>query len=144
MTHLETVRLLLALAAKNDWQVHHLHVKTTFLNGELTEDVFVAQPEGYEKHEKGHLVYVFLMTLRQAPRAWYAKLNQSLECLVFKRCYYENNIHTNGEGNNILIIVVYVDDILITGGNMLNIKKFKVHMGNKFEMTNLGRLSYYR
>lgn len=121
VTRLETVRLLLALAAKNYWQVHHLEVKTTFLNGELTEDVFVAQPEGFETNGNEQLVYKLvkaLYGLRQAPRAWYAKLNQSLESLGFKRCPYENVVYTKGEGSDNLIIAVYVDDILITGGSV--------------------------
>ena len=49
VTRLETIRLLLALSSKNNWEVHHLYVKTTFLNGEISEEVYAAQPEGYVK-----------------------------------------------------------------------------------------------
>lgn len=49
VTKLETIRLLLALEAKNDWQVHHLDVKTAFLNEDINEEVYVAQPKGYIK-----------------------------------------------------------------------------------------------
>lgn len=52
VTRLESVRLLVALAAKDEWEVHHLDVKTAFLNGEIIEDVYVAQPEGFEKKGK--------------------------------------------------------------------------------------------
>lgn len=117
VTRLETVRMLLALAAKNSWQVHHLDIKTAFLNGEIAEDVYVVQPEGFEKKGKEHLVYKLfkaLYGLRQAPRAWYAKLNQSLGSLGFERCPYENSVYTKGNGSDCLIIAVYVDDILIT------------------------------
>lgn len=116
VTRLETVRLLLA-SVKNDWQVHHLDVKTAFLNGEITQDVYVMQPEGFEKQGKENLVYKLvkaLYGLRQAPRAWYTKLNQSLESLGFKRCQYENAVYTKGEGDESLVLVVYVDDILVT------------------------------
>lgn len=57
VTRLEMVRLLLALAAKRSWQVHHLDVKTAFLNGDIEEDVYVAQPVGFEKQGQEHLVY---------------------------------------------------------------------------------------
>lgn len=76
VTRIETIRLLLALAAKGSWEVHHLDVKTVFLNGEIKEEVFVKQPEGFIKHGKKHLLYKLLKALyglRQAPRAWYNK-----------------------------------------------------------------------
>lgn len=72
VTRLETVRLLLALAAKNEWEVHHLDVKSAFLNGELQEIVYVKQPEGFVKENEEHKVYQLIKALyglRQAPRA---------------------------------------------------------------------------
>lgn len=92
VTRLETIRLLLALAAKNSWEVHHLDVKTAFLNGEILEEVYVTQQEGFIKRGREHLVYKLLKALyrlRQAPRAWYSKLNKSLVDLSFVRCPYE-------------------------------------------------------
>ena len=81
LLRLETVRLLLALAAKHEWEVHHLDVKSAFLNGILDEEVYVSQPKGYVKagHEKK--VYKLLKALYglcQAPRAWYSQLNKCL------------------------------------------------------------------
>lgn len=72
VTRLETVRLLVALPAKSEWEVHHLDVKTTFLNGEISEDVYVEQPEVFVKNGKENLVYKLIKALyglRQAPRA---------------------------------------------------------------------------
>lgn len=96
VTRIETVRLLLALAAKHGWEVHHLDVKTAFLNGELQEDVYVVQPEGFVKKGQEHLVYKLIKALyglRQAPRAWYAKLNKSLEDFGFVRCPHEHAVY---------------------------------------------------
>lgn len=73
VARLETIRLLLALAAKEEWQVHHLDVKSTFLNGILLEEVYVTQPEGFEKKGEEQKMYRLLKALyglRQAPRAW--------------------------------------------------------------------------
>lgn len=101
---METVRLLLALAVKNSLQVYHLNVKIAFLNGEITEDVYVAQPEGFERPEKEHLVYKLIKALyglRQSPRAWYTKLNQSFKNLGFERCPYENAVDTRGKGSDL-------------------------------------------
>lgn len=146
VTRLETVRLLLALAAKNGWEVHHLDVKSAFLNGDLQETVYVSQPEGFVKKNKEHLVYQLvkaLYGLRQAPRAWYAKLSKCLENLGFTKCPYEHAVYTKREGNETLIVGVYVDDLLITGASVSNINRFKKQMGEEFDMSDLGRLSYY-
>lgn len=146
VTRLETVRLLLALAAQNNWEVHHLDVKTAFLNGEIKEDVYVAQPEGYVQKGKEHMVYKLvkaLYGLKQAPRAWYFKLAKCLEGLGFTRCPYEHAVFTKQIGQEQLIISVYVDDLLVTGTNISIINEFKAQMGNIFEMSDLGKLNYY-
>lgn len=146
VTRLETVRLLLELAVKSEWEVHHLDVKTAFLNGEIIEDVYVAQPEGYEKEGKKHLVYKLLKALyglRQAPRTWYTKLNASLESLGFKKCPSEYVVYTKQEGDDKMMIAVYVDDLLVTGSNIAMIERFKQQMNKNFEMTDMGKLSYY-
>ena len=146
VTRLETVRLLLALAAKNGWEVHHLDVKSAFLNGEIEEVVYVSQPEGFVKENQGHMVYRLvkaLYGLRQAPRAWYAKLNKCLEKLGFIKCPYEHAVYTKREGDESLVIGVYVDDLLITGTNVAVINKFKEEMSAEFEMSDLGKLVYY-
>lgn len=146
VARLETVRILLALAAKHGWEVHHLDVKSAFLNGEIQEEVYVTQPEGFVKEGKEHLVYKLvkaLYGLRQAPRAWYTKLSKYLEKLGFVRCPYEHAVYTKKVGGEILIIGVYVDDLLVTGTKTSIIEEFKVQMSEKFEMSNLGILSYY-
>lgn len=88
VTRMEIVRLLLALAAKNMWQVHHLDVKTAFLNGDINEEVYVAQPKGFVKKGQEQMVYKLykaLYGIKQAPHAWYSKLNNCLEQLGFTR-----------------------------------------------------------
>jgi hypothetical protein len=78
---MESVRLLLALAASNGWEVHHLDVKSAFLNGDLAEDVFVKQAPGFVVPGAEHKVLRLrkaLYGLRQAPRAWNAKLDAKL------------------------------------------------------------------
>lgn len=146
VTRLEMVRLLLALAAKYAWQVHHLDVKTAFLNREINEEVYVAQPEEYMQKGSEHMVYKLskaLYGLRQAPRAWYAKLRTCLENLGFNRFPYEHGAYTKREGNDFLIVGIYVDDLLVTGNSVAVIENFKREMGYQFEMSDLGKLTYY-
>jgi len=86
VARLESVRLLLAHAASEGWAVHHMDVKSAFLNGDLQEEVYVEQPPGFvlKGHERKvlHLVKA-LYGLRQAPRTWYSKLDESLINLGF-------------------------------------------------------------
>ena len=96
VTRLDTVRVMLAIAENRGWQVHHLEVKSAFLNGELQEEVYVTQPEGYEVKGKESLVYKLykaLYGLRQAPRAWNMRLDRSLKELGFTRC--TQKVHFN-------------------------------------------------
>ncbi|KAD5317537.1 hypothetical protein E3N88_17483 [Mikania micrantha] len=93
VTRMETVRLILSLAAQKSWKVHHLDIRTAFSNGELKEQVFVCQPEGYEKPGKEHHVYKLrkaLYGLKQAPRSWNSKLDITLQQLGFIKCPREH------------------------------------------------------
>lgn len=106
----------------------HLDVKSAFLNGELQETVYVIQPEGFVKKNKERLVYKLIKALyglRQAPRTWYARLSKYLEKIGFTKCPYEHAVYTKREGEEALIVGVYVDDLLITGTNISVIDKFK-------------------
>lgn len=84
-----------------------------------------------------------LYGLRQAPRAWYAKLSKCLEEMGFQRCPYEHAVYTRRSSREILIIGVYVDDLLITGTSIAAINEFKEQMNKRFEMSDLGKLSHY-
>lgn len=104
------------------------------------------QPEGYIKKGQEQMVYKLLKALyglRQAPRAWYAKLNKCLVDLGFTRCPYEHAVYTKREGGEVLIVGIYVDDLLVTGTSVKLIEEFNSQMSGKFEMSNLGKLSYY-
>lgn len=135
VTRIEIVQFLLALSARNGWKVHHLDVMTAFLNGEIHEEVYVSQPKGFERKGKEHLVYKLakaLYGLKQTSFAWYAKLNKYLEGLGFVRCPYEHAVYTRREGENVLIVGVYVDDLLITGSSAAVIEMFKMQMSEIF------------
>jgi hypothetical protein len=97
VARLDFVRLLLAVAAQEKWEVHHLDVKSAFLNGELTEEVYVRQPPGFVKNgEEGKVLRLkkALYGLRQAPRAWNAKLDMSLDSFGFIKCPSEHAVYT--------------------------------------------------
>lgn len=146
VARMESVRLLLAIAAHLGWFVHHMDVKSAFLNGELEEEVYVAQPPGFVDDKHPHQVLRLnraLYGLRQAPRAWNAKLDVSLHELGFTRGITEHAVYTRGTGNARLIVGVYVDDLIITGAHSETIQSFKGEMHSLFRMSDLGLLSYY-
>ncbi|KAD4586182.1 hypothetical protein E3N88_23783 [Mikania micrantha] len=146
VARMETIRLLLAIAAQRNWWVHHLDVKSAFLHGELKELVYVTQPEGFVKRGAEQKVYKLskaLYGLKQAPRAWNIKLDGVLKELGFIKCKHEHAVYRKGSDEDTLIIGVYVDDLLITGGCPKKIKEVKKRMEEKFEMIDLGLLSYY-
>ena len=89
VARMEAVRLLLTLAAHEGWEVHHMDVKTAFLNGDLQEEVFVEQAPGFAQKGQEHKVlklHKALYGLHQAPRAWNQKLDEKLKELGFTRC----------------------------------------------------------
>ena len=146
VARMETIRVLLALAAQEGWQVHHMDVKSAFLNGELEEEVYVKQPDGYIKKGREHLVMRLkkaLYGLKQAPRAWYTKLDKCLRSLDFTRSSQEHAVYFKRSGTSCLIIGVYVDDLIITGTENHQIEDFKAQMKNQFEMSDLGLLTSY-
>ena len=96
VARIETIRIILAISVQFGWLVYHLDVKTAFLNGEISEEIYVQQPEGYEDSKRRNDVYKLhkaLYGLKQAPRAWYFKLDKSLTTLGLKKSEYEPAVY---------------------------------------------------
>ncbi|GAU17358.1 hypothetical protein TSUD_232340 [Trifolium subterraneum] len=110
----ETIRLVITLACSRRWPMFHLDVKSAFLNGPLEEDVYVKQPPDFELKGKEDRVL---------------KLNKALYGL--------------NDDKHMLIICLYVDDLLVTGSSLTEIENFKSQMKSEFEMTDLGKLTYF-
>jgi hypothetical protein len=146
VARLDSVRLLIALAAHEGWEVHHMDVKSAFLNGDLQEEVYVEQPAGFVIAGKEHKVlklHKALYGLHQAPRAWNSKLDGTLVSLGFRRSLSEHAIYVRPNGGTQLVVGVYVDDLVITGASCDDIKLFKKEMAAAFKMSDLGLLHYY-
>nr|GEX60055.1 ribonuclease H-like domain, reverse transcriptase, RNA-dependent DNA polymerase [Tanacetum cinerariifolium] len=110
------------------------------------EEVYVTQPEGFIKRQDNGKVYRLikaLYRLRQAPRAWNIKLDNTLKSLNFKKYALEQAIYTKTSKDSTLLIGFYVDDLIITGTPKEEIDKFKAQMEEKFKMSDLGLLAYY-
>ena len=143
---LETVRVLIAIAAQESWEIHHMDVKSAFLNGELKEEVYVELPKEFAvEGREGNVLRLrkALYGLRQAPRAWNAKLDNFLKSLGFQKCPLEHAVYTRWKENKIQIVGVYVDGLIIVGSSKDDILSFNQQMEKLFEMSDLGFLPYY-
>jgi len=92
---METIHLVVTLAAQRGWSIHQLDVKSAFLHGELNEEVFVEQPCDYEQKGHEHKVYKFKKTLyklKLAPRAWYSCIEAYFMKEGFEKCEYEHTL----------------------------------------------------
>ena len=131
VVRMDSIRILIAISAQEKWELHHLDVKTAFLNGEIKEDIYISQHEGFEI--KGKEDYILklrkaLYGLKQAPRAWNSKLNKVLIQKGFVSSKNDYAVYYEKVMQERVIIGVYVDDIIITRLNSCKIKKFKESM----------------
>jgi hypothetical protein len=136
-----TLRTILALAAQRHYPIYHLDVKTAFLHGHLSEEVYTLQPQGYEAPGKEHLVCRLnkaLYGLRQAPRAWYERIDSFLLLQNFHRGDGDSNLYIFQKTGHVIIIALYVDDLLITGSSLDLILSIKRQLETTFEMSDMG------
>jgi hypothetical protein len=115
--------------------------------GPLEEDVYVKQPPGFELKDKDDKVlklHKALYGLKQTPRAWNKRIDNFLVMQGFRKCSVEYGVYVKkSDDQHMLIICLYVDDLLVTGSSLVEIKNFKSQMQSEFEMTDLGKLTYF-
>lgn len=147
VARMDTIRVMIALAAQRGWTIFQLDVKSAFLHGELMEDVYVEQPLGYEKKGEEDKVYKLqkaLYGLKQAPRAWFSRIETYFKKEGFQKCSSEQTLFTKvGIGGKILLVSVYVDDLIYTSNDGVLLEEFKVSMMKEFEMTDLGKMRFF-
>jgi hypothetical protein len=120
-----SIRAIISLAASMGWNLHQMDVKTTFLNGAIKEEVYIEQPQGFEVHSKDTHVCRLkksLYGLKQAPRAWYARMDSYLTRLGFSKSHVDPNLYYKVMDNAPVILLLYVDDLFITGEESLIIQ----------------------
>ena len=142
----DTIITILALTTKYKWLVYQFDVKSTFLKGELKEDLYVHEPQVYEEVENEHKVYKLkkaLYGLKQTPRAWYSRIVTYFLKKGFHRSENEHTLYIKSNGNDIIIVCLYVDDLIYTSSSNLLVEYLREAMMTEFEMTNLGLLHYF-
>ncbi|XP_073290996.1 uncharacterized protein [Primulina huaijiensis] len=141
VARIESVRLLLAIACYMKIELFQMDVKSAFLNGILSEEVYVRQPKGFE--DPHHLDHVYklkkaLYVLKQTPRAWYGRLTEYLLEIGFKRGEVDKTLFVQKSKGEILICQVYVDDIIFGSSSQKHANDFFDCMSSTFEMSMVG------
>ncbi|KXJ83029.1 hypothetical protein RP20_CCG009471 [Aedes albopictus] len=141
VARLDTLRTVLAMANREGMVVHKMDVKTVFLNGELTEEIYMEQPEGFTRKE--NLVCRLkrsLYGLKQASRQWNECFNEFVKRLGFERSVNDPCLYIRGTGKDQVVLVLYVDDVLIVSPSEKLIYTVKACLAKKFEMTDVGEV----
>jgi Reverse transcriptase (RNA-dependent DNA polymerase) len=144
----ESLRLLLALAALEDWEIHQMDVKSAFLNGVLDEEIYMEQPQGFistgQETKVCHLKKA-IYGLKQASRAWNLQFHGVLSELGFTRTFADAGVYVYHQrrGDGPLIIILYVDDITIMGASLKSVKQLKSNLSKRYEITDLGEIKSY-
>ena len=144
----ESIRFLLALAAQEDWEIHSMDVKSAFLNGDLDEEIYMEQPEGFAapgQENKVCRLFKAIYGLKQASRTWNLKIHKTLLQLGFTRTYSDSGVYVyrRQKGDSITIIILYVDDITLMGDSKNHILQVKRSLAKTYEMTDLGEIQSF-
>jgi len=140
-----TIRLVLSHVISHHWPIHQIDVNNAFLNGELNEDVYMTQPPGFTSTSP-HLVcklHKVLYGLKQAPRAWFHKLSTTLNSLGFHSTKSDTSLFVNFYSTYTIFILIYVDDIIITGSSLVVIQQLISTLSTCFALKDLGPLQFF-
>ncbi|KAK1697211.1 hypothetical protein QYE76_013908 [Lolium multiflorum] len=141
----DSFRIVMALVAHFDLELHQMDVKTAFLNGDLDEDVYMTQPEGFVVEGKEHLACRLkksIYGLKQASRQWYLKFDKIIRTFGFTENVKDNCIYVKFKGSRFTILVLYVDDILLACSDKDMLHETKNFLSSNFDMKDLGEASY--
>ncbi|GJW93410.1 putative ribonuclease H-like domain-containing protein [Tanacetum coccineum] len=144
VSRLEAIRIFLAFAAYINMVVYQIDVKTAFLNGNLREEVYVSQPEGFVDTDYPNQVYKLkkaLYGLKQAPRAWYDMLSLFLLSQDFSKGSVDPTLFIHRQGKELLLVQIYIDDIIFVGSKPELCDLFSKIMCSKFNMSMMGKIS---
>ncbi|KAL4572059.1 hypothetical protein LXL04_018828 [Taraxacum kok-saghyz] len=142
---LVTVRCIINIAINCKWNLYQLDVNNAFLYGTIDEEVYMTPPPGYftEKDTKVCKLVKSLYGLKQAPRKWNEKLNSFFIEFGFIQSKNDYSLYTFNKRNCFIILLVYVDDIILTGDSEVEIESVKSFLKSKFRIKDLGILKFF-
>ena len=142
---LKSIRIMLAIAAFYEYEIWQMDVKTSFLNGDLEETVYMSQPEGFVvsgSEGKACKLLKSIYGLKQASRSW----NKCFDKVIKQFGFYQNTeeacIYRKEQGNAIVFLILYVDDLLLIGNDTSLLQSVKAWLSKNFSMKDLGEAAY--
>ena len=140
--------MIAQIAAQFNMCFHHVDFRNAFLNSELERKIYVNQPLGFEVLSKNNEVLVCVLKrslygLVQSSRNWNKMINSFLKSLGFIQSYADACLYTKIDGDSIIILCIWVDDILMCSNNSKQISIVKQALGNKFRLKDLGMIEWF-
>ncbi|GJW64895.1 putative ribonuclease H-like domain-containing protein [Tanacetum coccineum] len=146
VARLEAIRSFLLFVAYMNIVIYQMDVKTAFVNGNLREEVYVSQPDGFVDPDNPNHVYKLkkaLYGLKQAPHAWYDMLSSFLISQDFSKGSVDPTLFIRRQGKELLLVQIYVDDIIFAASTPELCDLFAKIMCSKFKMSMMGKISFF-
>jgi hypothetical protein len=143
---MNTVRTLISCAANLGWNLFQLDVKNAFLHGDLEEEIYMHIPPGFRTAQTENKVLKLhrsLYGLKQSPRAWFDRFRRAMVQLGYIQSNADHTLFYQKNNGKLTVLIVYVDDIVITGDDDKGIESLKKHLTKEFEVKDLGQLRYF-
>jgi len=143
---IDTIRVLFSIAANKNWPLDQFDVKNAFLHGNLKEEVYMEAPPGFSEDFQINEVCKLkkaLYGLKQSPRAWFGRFTAAMKRYGYKQSNSDHTLFLKRKGDLITCLIIYVDDMIITGSDIEEISQLKNNLFRKFEMKDLGGLKYF-
>ncbi|GJU57358.1 retrotransposon protein, putative, ty1-copia subclass [Tanacetum coccineum] len=142
---IRAIRILIAIVAFYDYEIWQMDVKTAFLNGHLSEEVYMVQPEGFVNPKYPNRVCKLkrsIYGLKQASRQWNKRFDDEIKKFGFTQNQDEPCVYQKASGSYVTFLILYDDDILIMGNNIPMLQDVKSYLGRCFAMKDLGEAAY--
>ena len=142
---LKSIKILLSITAHYDYEIRQMDVKTTFLNGNLEEEMYMMQPEGFIAKNQEHMVCklkISIYGLKQACRSWNIRFDQVIKSFGFEQNLDEPCVYKRHQDKVVIFLVLYVNDILLIENVVGVMSLVKIWLSSQFDMKDLGEANY--
>jgi len=143
---IDTIRVLFSIGENKNWSLHQFDVKNVFLHEDLKEEVHMEAPPGFSEDFQRNEVCKLEKTLyglKQSPRAWFRRFTVAMKRYEYKQNNSDHTLFLKRKGDLITCLIIYVDDMIITGSDIEEISQLKNNLFREFEMKDLGGLKYF-